>query len=546
MNRDIIQHQQKNKAARYEYWYLFSLLVIILFTTAVRFRLLDVPLERDEGEHAYSGQLILQGFLPYTKVYNAVMPGIDVVYALIMAVFGQTCGGIRLGLLIVNVAAVLLMFLLGEKLFGRFAGVAVAAAFALLSLGQWVFGVFAHTEHFVVFFALGGILLLLHFIDRRKWLYLFGGALLLGTAFLMKQHAAVLILFAGLFLLYVELFRRPFIWKVFAAASALFLAGVLLPFAVTCLVLWRLGVFEKFWLFTFHTSVGYLSIVTFSMGLDNLKNMMLPIFNSAPLIWILAAVGLSALWWNGRVRQHRLFVICFLIFSFLAMCPGLYFREHYSLFLLPAVALLTGEGFVSLAALFNRSRFVFVSRVVPILLALVVLFHTIYRQRDFFFVMDPVTVLRSTYGSNPFPESVEIARFIKERSTKDDLIAVIGSEPQIYFYSDRHSATGYIYTYSMMENSPYSVRMQEEMIREIETARPKFLVFVNAYTSWLVQPDSEKAIFKWFRECRRKHYDVVGMIDIFDSGQTDYRWGSNAAAYIARSRNWISISQRRD
>ena len=39
-------------------------LVIIFFAAMVRIRLLDIPLERDEGEYAYTGQLLLQGIPP--------------------------------------------------------------------------------------------------------------------------------------------------------------------------------------------------------------------------------------------------------------------------------------------------------------------------------------------------------------------------------------------------------------------------------------------------------------------------------------------------
>ena len=35
---------------------------------AIRIRLLGIPLERDEGEYAYAGQLILQGVPPYKLV----------------------------------------------------------------------------------------------------------------------------------------------------------------------------------------------------------------------------------------------------------------------------------------------------------------------------------------------------------------------------------------------------------------------------------------------------------------------------------------------
>ena len=120
------------------------LLATILFTSAIRFRLLDVPLERDEGEYAYAGQLILQGVAPYGHIYNMKLPGIYAAYALFLAIFGQTHSGIHLGLLTINAATVLMVFFLGRKLYDSFTGLCAAAAFGILSLGQSVRGIFAN------------------------------------------------------------------------------------------------------------------------------------------------------------------------------------------------------------------------------------------------------------------------------------------------------------------------------------------------------------------------------------------------------------------
>jgi hypothetical protein len=149
------------------------------------------------------------------------------------------------------------------------------------------------------------------------------------------------------------------------------------------------------------------------------------------------------------------------------------------------------------------------------------------------------------YDVNPFPESLEIARFIKENSTKEDRIAVVGSEPQIYFYSDRRSATGYIYTYPLMENHPYAEKMQREMIAEIETARPKFIVFVSVPLSWLVRPYSKNIIFEWMDYYSRQYYQPVGMVDIIRPDFTAYHWGRDAQQYSPVSKNWIVVLQRK-
>jgi hypothetical protein len=523
------------------YWPWVVIAIIIISSTAIRIHLLDVPLERDEGEYAYAGQLILQGIPPYAQVYNMKMPGIYAAYALILAVFGQTLTAIHLGLLLINTATIFLLFQLGKKCSGNLCGVTAAAAFAILSLGQPVQGIFANAEHFVILPVVGGVLLLLHAIDSRKRLTLLTAAVLLGLGFIMKQHGAVFILFGGLYLLVCEIRRRPLQWSMLIVRSIIFSVGVFLPFVVTCLILWQAGVFEKFWFWTFDYASKYVSSMPISAGLTNLRVIIINIIGSSKIIWIVAGIGLTSLIWNREVRSNALFVAGFFLFSFLAVCPGLYFRPHYFVLFLPAVALLAGIGVGSIHDIFARGRFVTVSKVIPFLLVLAMLFHAAWEQRKFLFVMSPTMVSRSTFGANPFPESLEIARFLREHSQGDDRIAIIGSEPQIYFYSNRRAATGYVYTYALMESHPFASRMQQEMIREIESIKPQYLIFVNIFYSWLATPTSDRTILEWFRIYSGKYYELVGLIDILGTNQTVYQWNKNAVGYSPRSRFWLSV-----
>src|SRR5437773_4973784 len=86
---------------------------------------------------------MLRGIPPYRFAYNMKLPGTYAAYAAIMSVFGQTARGIHLGLLAVNLATVVLLYLLARRLFDERTGAMAAACYALLSLGQGVFGVLA-------------------------------------------------------------------------------------------------------------------------------------------------------------------------------------------------------------------------------------------------------------------------------------------------------------------------------------------------------------------------------------------------------------------
>src|SRR5262245_56007927 len=98
-------------------WEYVAIFLVILLVAGIRYRLRDFPLERDEGEYAYAGQLLLEGVPPYQLAYNMKLPGTYAAYAVILAVFGETPGGIHLGVILVNAASILLLFLIARKLF---------------------------------------------------------------------------------------------------------------------------------------------------------------------------------------------------------------------------------------------------------------------------------------------------------------------------------------------------------------------------------------------------------------------------------------------
>src|SRR5271157_4207389 len=123
-------------------WTLLA--IALIFAVYVRVRLREFPLERDEGEFAYAGQLILQGVPPYKLAYNMKLPGTYIAYAALMAVFGQSTAGIHLGLLAVNLATVVLLFCFVRGLFDPFSAGMAAVAYAILSASPTVLGMAAH------------------------------------------------------------------------------------------------------------------------------------------------------------------------------------------------------------------------------------------------------------------------------------------------------------------------------------------------------------------------------------------------------------------
>lgn len=518
--------------------------VLVAVTVIIRIRTLNMPLERDEGEYAYAGQLMLQGVPPYSLAYNMKMPGIYAAYAMILAVFGQTQSGIHLAVLFINTATILLLFFMTKKLFGPIAGVATAVFFAITSISNTIQAT-ANAENFVVLFAMAGIILLMNFADSRKYFSLTAGGLLLGISFMMKQHGAGFILFGFLFLFWKQVCQKPIIWKKLASVIAIYSFSVLLPFLITCLILWRCGVFEKFWFWTFNYARHYVSIVPFATGLEYLNETLGGIVPSAWFVWLSALLGLLSIFWNKEIRKQSVFLTGFLIFSFLSVCPSFYFRPHYFVLFLPVLTILAGAGVVEIQKLLGRNiKSAAKTSFISILVILVIWLQSFYSQRDCLLESDPIILSRYTFGIFPFPEAQEIGNFIKNHSNKEDQIAVLGSEPQIFFYSQRRSATAYIYTYPLMEPQPYAADMQREMISQIEANKPRFIVIVKCFDSWIPRPNSVKLILDWADQYVSSHYRQIGLVEIFPAKQTLYFWDS--VTKPSRNEGWLFIGERID
>ncbi len=520
----------------------FLLLVVIVFFALVRYRLRDIPLERDEGEFAYGGQLILEGTPLYNSLYTLKLPGTYAAYAVLFRVFGQTPAGIHVALIFVNAVTTLLVFLLVARLFGRLAALIAAASYAALSTSPSVVGFAGHATHFVVLFAIGGALLLLIALERnRAWIF-FSSGILFGLAFLMKQPGAFFLVWAVLYLLWRKR-RRPVAWTELERQLAALVLGFVVPFAATCLMTWRSGSFAEFWFWTFSYANRYGTNAGLKYGLEQLRTNGADVLGPVVGIWLLAAVGVIAFLWNARARSHLFFSISFLVCSFLAVSPGLYFRNHYFIQMLPAVALLAGVAVgASVDSLGRRSLAL---SALPVLLFLVAFSTAIYRQRDFLFRLDPLQASKQVYGQNPFPEALEIARYIAANTRPDATVAVLGCEPEIFFYSHRHSPTGHTCAYPILEPT-YGVTLQKQMESEIQRGHPDVIVLINDPTSWIAFPKtaSPSEIMGWTNEYMKGSFELDGVVEM-DKYGANYYWGERARKHPISMPNNILILKRK-
>ena len=528
------------------------MVAVLVVVAAARLRLLNFPLERDEGEYAYAGQLILQGIPPYELAYNMKFPGTYLAYAVIMALFGQTPAGIHFGILLMTTGTALMLFWLGKKMLDETAGIVAATSYAVLAASPTMLGIVGHATHFCAFFATAGLCFLGLAREQQKLCTLAASGIFFGLAVLMKQHAALIAAWAGLHFACVKCFGPPEKLGLRLGLVVFYAVAMLAPLGLVCVWLWHAGVFAAFKFWTFDYAREYATAVPLAYAPQLFWHSFPKVVSVGGLLWLAAAAGLVVIWLDARWKNSRAWLLGFGCASALAVCPDFYFRKHYFLITLPALALLAGIALSGLQLWLSKTKQKLNARNLAMGIYAVMIAVSIASCASIWFYLPIHQIIRGTsatdhglYGADPLPESEIVAKYIADNSRPDARIAVLGSEPEIYFLSQRHSATGYIYTYAMMEPQPFALQMQHQMIANLERQQPEFIVFADNIMSWNRRPDSDLTIFKWW-DNYKTNYTLVGLTDIVSPTNTIIVLGTNfVARYPEANGSALEIFQRK-
>jgi len=512
------------------FWKVAVLFSVVIFFAGARYRLRQTPLERDEGEYAYLGQLMLEGVPPYQLAYNMKLPGTYAAYAVIMALFGESSSGIHIGLILLNAATIGILFLLTKKLWGSSVGLVAGTAYTLLSASSSVYGMAGHATHFVVAAALAGLLFLLYALERERLWMFFASGTCLGLAYLMKQPGIVFCAFALVYVTYCRWDRKSD-WRYAFTRIGAMAAGMAWPFAATCLILYWAGVFPKFWFWTVTYARAYATVYTYTRAVYALHTVVTDMIYLDGAVWLIAVLGLIVLLRWQKARAHWVFLVGLLLFAALGVSAGFYFRGHYFILLLPAVSVLCGIAVAGATEFFQDRQMPVALAAAPGLLFAAAVVFSIFQEKPFLFALNPPTASVRRYYGDPFVEAEEVSEYLRSNTPANARLAVFGSEPEIYFYSHRHSATGYIYTYSLMEDQDYATTMQREMLDEVTRAKPEYVLLVDVQGSWGWQGGgTRESFFRSVLEYIDTQYTRIGQVNI--AGEPAHAIEDAARIYI--------------
>jgi len=487
-----------------------ALAFILLLVGALRIRLLGVPLERDEGDYALGGLTLLQGNRLYLDFYTMRLPGIYLAYAGILALFGHAIAAIHLSLLLMHALTGALIYVIGKRLYGPIGRLGAAGCFGILSSLGVFLGHAANSEHFINFYAAIALVTIMTPRSLRYWQCILAGTLM-GAALITEQHAAALVLIGWIPVWMGDADVRSRGIRAGIRRSAAYFTGVAIPVAFTAVLVMVWGVYAPFKRWAIDYAGAYAKGLPADQAIDNLRYQLAATMQIAGPLVVLSLAGLAVAALDPKRRRAFAVVISYLAATTLMISVGFYFRPHYFLLACPPLAIFAGKGLDSICA---RIKHPVWAPLCGILVFALSAGYSITKERSYFFTLPPNLVSRALYGENPFPESEAIATYVAERTSTEDRILILGSEPQINFYAGRRNATAHPHMYPLMEDQPFAAEMQDELIRQVEAAEPKYIVFVSAGMSWLRTVKSPGRIFAWIDDYKRKYYITEAVVDL--------------------------------
>lgn len=525
----------------------FLLLILVYIVHSIRSNFLLIPFERDEGIYSYFGTLVLEGKTPYKDFYEVKFPGLFYFYGFMVGMFGDTVKGMHTGFMYLNIATLIFIYFAARNLFSPIAGLIAATTFAFVSLTPNLSGFTVQAEHGVAFFI--GLGLLFYSIARNtsKWYYYLLMGLAMGGAVMVKTSGVFLAFWGAVIIFSDFIFSKPRVWKQFWKNIFSYGTGGVFIVAVMFIIIYMKGSFNEMIFWAYEHPKQYVSNMPFEEGVKYFKYTRDMIVQNHKMFWIHSLIAVILCLLKPINIKYKVLGVTLLAFSFLTIVPGFYFYGHYWIQTVPGLALVAGLTYYSvisiLQGMFNlkHPRFGYIYLIIFAFMT----FNHASAFKAYYFHPNYERILRTVYGNNPFPESMEIGNFINANSKPEDNIVLIGSEPQIYFYTKKKSPSRHAYFTAIVNNIPQHKEWQREFVRDTEKAKPRYVIFFNHPLSLLVQPNVDKYVFDWANKYITENYQIIGVVDMIEGQQSVYVWREQLNTYQPKSQNLIYIYERK-
>lgn len=517
--------------------------VIILFLF-IRIGFRDIPIERDEGSYAYMGQLLLKGEIPYKDFYEMKPPALYYSYAVLSALSGGDISMMHVWMALFLAIGGMLLFYLVRRWLDDGAGLIATLSYMVLAMMPFASGFSIQAEHMVAVFAIAGLWALTRGLQKATPLMILVAGLLLCWGLLIKQNG---LFFAFLGMTLVPAFHlaeNKTQWIKNSGRDGLWLAmGALIPLLGFGVLMMIQGTWQDFWFWIVEYPQAYTSKIDWTLGKTLLENSLKRMYDGHELYWILGIAGAFLVWLTSISWYKKWAVTGILLVAALSVMPGKRFYGHYFLHFIPALAIGVGATAFVLSQAAKRWMPSIQYWLAPVL-ALALLLPTMSKHDGYYFRPNFTKILRQTYGTNPFPESRDLADYLNKRYQPGDGLLVLGSEPQLYAYTQAECPTRHHFMGFLLKNHPNEKEWQQEVIDDVTANPPKYAVWVQHPLSWLPAEGADQGVINWGWGLIRREYIPIAWYDQVDKWSYTVIEGDEARNYQSKGEQYMVLLER--
>ena len=118
--------------------------------------------------------------------------------------------------------------------------------------------------------------------------------------------------------------------------------------------------------------------------------------------------------------------------------------------------------------------------------------------------------IQQIYPGNPFEVMPGLAREIAAVTEPSDTVFIFGSEPELFFYAERRSASRYIHLFPLYGPWATALDRQREVARGLQAAPPGVILLIpNALFN---ESGTEQHLVRWLREYIETDYRLHATI----------------------------------
>lgn len=522
--------------------YLAFLIVLCFLLIRIGFR--EIPIERDEGSYAYMGQLVMKGEVPYRDFYEMKPPALYYTYGVLSALSGGDVVIMHIWMALLVSMGGMLLFYLVRRWLDAGAGVIATLAYLVLAMTPYASGFSIQAEHLVAFFVIAGLLALTRGVQAGNRLMILLAGVLLCYGLLIKQNGLFFALLAMTLVPAFHLSENRSQWLSNSVRDGLWLAaGAMVPMLGFGLLMAIQGTLSDFWFWIVDYPQAYTSKIDWVMGRNLLENSLSRMYDGYAAYWIMGLAGAAGIWLAPIAWYKKWAVTGFLLMAILSVMPGKRFYGHYFLHFIPALAI-GAAGLVFAVSEWGSRLLPSMKNWLAPALAVILMMTTLAAHEAYYFRPNFNKILRQTYGSNPFPESRKLADFLSARYQKGDGLLVLGSEPQLYAYTQAECPTRHHFMGFLLKNHPKEKEWQQEVIDAVEAKPPKYVVWVQHPLSWLPSPEADQNIINWGWSLIHRDYTPIAWYDQTEGQSFSSIEGAEAASYQARSKQYMVLLER--